>query len=495
MTTPTRLSWAALAASLLVSLSVLASIGHAQWFFQDDAWYLSQAREQGLTWDYLSGSFFGNFAPLFKAVYWIDLVLLDRSYGLLVAAEVVLLLAVLLQLLRLMRLLTEPSALQPLLVASVALSALWTPTMLWTADGLHVLPSALATLVGLEAYVRHRQDGRRRWLVLLALAQVVGLGFWAKAALLPVLILLLRVLVLDEGRPRDLLRRLAREWPVALAVGVPCLLYVLQVSGEAYVDPNNPRDGWASLAPEVAAIGWFNGFWPGLIGIGSHSVEYAAPVGMPEVEQQSVLAALVAQGLLLIALLWCLWRRPAAWRPWVGLVLTWLVTAALITYAKPKTGTTIGREYRLLVDTAPLAALWLALALGRLRVDGAAGLKRPARGTVPPWLLRAAPALVAAGLVAHGVAFARAADSIEDPWKGKEVRAFVERLREDAARLDGPAVVQDGPVGNDVMAAGFGPYAQGASFLTLWVPELQVTAGPDAFFTFGPDTGELVPRR
>ncbi len=47
-------------------LLVMARFGARSWFFQDDLFFMQQAREQGLTWRYASGDVFGSFAPLFK---------------------------------------------------------------------------------------------------------------------------------------------------------------------------------------------------------------------------------------------------------------------------------------------------------------------------------------------------------------------------------------------------------------------------------------------
>ena len=65
--------------------------------------------------------------------------------------------------------------------------------------GLHSIPAITATLASIHGYLCWRATGRRAWLVWSLVAMCIGLGFYEKALLIPLYLVLMRVLLLDPA--------------------------------------------------------------------------------------------------------------------------------------------------------------------------------------------------------------------------------------------------------------------------------------------------------
>ena len=119
-----------------------------------------------------------------------------------------------------------------------AISVVYLPAFAWFAGGLHSIPAITATLASIHGYLCWRATGRRAWLAWSLVAMGIGLGFYIKALLIPLYLVLMRVLLLDpEARLRDSLRSLRDEWRVWLAYAAVCAVYLLVYSLGDYARP------------------------------------------------------------------------------------------------------------------------------------------------------------------------------------------------------------------------------------------------------------------
>ena len=127
----------------------------------------------------------------------------------------------------------------------VGLSLVYLPPFTWFAAGLHSIPAITATLASIHGYLCWRATSRRAWLVWSLGTMVVGLGFYIKALLIPLYLILMRLLLLDPAAClRDSLRSVLAEWRVWLAYAAVCAVFLLS-SSWAITHGWTPAPRWA----------------------------------------------------------------------------------------------------------------------------------------------------------------------------------------------------------------------------------------------------------
>jgi len=225
---------------------------------------------------------------------------------------------------------------------------------LWWAYGIQILPVLLAATGALYAHAGYLRDGRRGQLIASAVWTVVGLAFYEKAALIPVLVLGMTVLV---GAP---LRRYRLVW---LSQGGLLLLYAL-----AYLllTSSQVRNGTA----ERSVVGVLELFrrmvvdtlLPGLVGGPWSGPGAGATWVSPPAEVRAVLVFFT-----LAVLAWGVragGRR--AWRAWALLGVAVVVDVGLVAVTRfSEVGPALGNDPRYVADIVLVAAFCGAFAFLR----------------------------------------------------------------------------------------------------------------------------------
>jgi hypothetical protein len=334
-------------------------------------------------------------------------------------------------------------------------TAMWIPTIIWPADGLHVLPAIVLGLLAMECYLRWVDERRDRLLVVAGLAFGLALGFYSKALLIPAYCATLRILV--AGTPRDLWRD-RKAWLVFGAVAATYLVYV----GSGDYSRNAPDAVQAGRVMRVVAAAHFSGVWPGFLGIGTPTPRLGTPA--LEMPLPATPALTVVGGQLVLALLLALslYRRPSAWRAWAFLAVAFALNALYVGLGRDFIGGAAGREYRYFLDIVPILTVALGLALLRPR-----GAGEPRRIPVSPALV----AVLGGGLlcVHLGTQLAAGRD-IARAFPEDKTRQFVANYRHDLRSLQRsvphPSLL-GGSMPGAVMTGGFTPYSEKRHYLPV----------------------------
>jgi tetratricopeptide (TPR) repeat protein len=235
------------------------------------------------------------------------------------------------------------------------------------------LLGALGLLLALEAFLRHRGTGSRRWLALAALA--FGLGLAGKESAAPLLVLLPLADVLLRGEPVRALatrRRLAAYLPFAAVAAAYAAARFAVLGKVALVHGQAGSYGLVGrlvFAARNAAVSLWLLAFPNRTHHLLTTLPTDAPVTYPLPE------GLAAAGFALVALAigagWiALWRAaPRGAFAWLAALLTWLPTSGLA-----PTGS--GVALRFLLLPSAFAACGVARALAAAARAGGAGRAR-----------------------------------------------------------------------------------------------------------------------
>jgi hypothetical protein len=309
-----------------------------------------------------------------------------------------------------------------LLLLLFGTSILLVTSFLWFADGLHKLPSTFLSLLAIDAYLTYWRTRSKAALAVSVAAVSLGSLFYVKALLVPLYLLLIRFLFLEE-RPRRALRALWEERYTWLAFVPTGLIYLWNYEAN-YADTSGP-------APSLHLLGsylwtnWFKGVTPALAGV---------EIG-PQAARSGVLFATIAQLALIAVIAYSIHRKRSAWRAWLFWGVCFSVNAALVGLGRLATMGVdrVGKELRYDTEMSWLLPLALGFAFfpGTVAGKPAAAAAR-ARLRVP---VRVAVAgLVAAYLVAATATGAGISSSWREHNSGPS-KAYAENVRSDVARL------------------------------------------------------------
>ncbi|MEU5942138.1 hypothetical protein ABZ807_23800 [Micromonospora sp. NPDC047548] len=205
---------AAAVAMIIISVVWRTQIAFRGYLAADDYVMITQATESDLTVGYLLSLYNNHFMPAGRLLIW----LVTSAFGLtywpyalmMMAGQAVLSVAVY----RLLRTLLRPSRLLLVPLGLFLFSPLTLEATSWWAVGANMLPMQLAMVLALGAQLKYVRTGRRRHLVSLALAVLLGLLFFEKALLVVPLVFLFTACFFGEGGPvRAVLTTLRRWWP------------------------------------------------------------------------------------------------------------------------------------------------------------------------------------------------------------------------------------------------------------------------------------------
>ena len=212
-----------LAILVVVPVAFIWHFASPSYFFSDDLANLYRVHNNGAWLSYALEPTNGHLVPVHRLAY----LAIDRFApmnfdvalaGLLAFHAVS---AVLLQ--RVLTLLFGRAWWTYLLALGWAISIAYLPAFAWFAGGLLSITAITATLASIHGYLCWRATGRRAWLIWSLVAMCIGLGFYEKALLVPLYLILMRVLLLDPAaRLSDTLRSVRDEWRVWLAYATVC---------------------------------------------------------------------------------------------------------------------------------------------------------------------------------------------------------------------------------------------------------------------------------
>jgi hypothetical protein len=379
------IEWVLLAILVVVPTAFIWHFASSSYFFWDDLALFYQARNSGAVWSYAFDPAWGYLAPAYSLAY----LALDRiapmnfevALGTLVACQAVS--AVLLQ--RILTLLFGRVWWTYALALAWAISAIYLPSLMWFAAGAHSITGITATLASIHGYLCWRATGRPAWLVWSLVAIAIGIGFYVKALLIPLYLVLMRVLLLDPGsRLRDSLRSVLGEWRVWLAYGSVCAGFLLVYSLGDYSRPASGATPGDLLS--YLRVFWFEGFSPLLFGI------HVPQFGQTDWHRIAIAAAQVA---VIGLIVWSIVRRRAAWRAWAFLIVALAANALMLIGRLSEWGAeTIAFIVRYYTESALLVPLAIAFAFAVPRFQARVAAVAPQVPTAASasWTRRRRPA-------------------------------------------------------------------------------------------------------
>jgi len=325
-------------------------------------------------------------------------------------------------------------------VAVALFSPLTLPSSVWWAAALNLLPVQAAGAASAWAALTLLRTGRRRWGAASMLALVVGLTFDNKAAMVPVVVLVVLWVAVasDGGLVRSLVSVLRRYWALWLAFAFAVGTWLA-----AYLSLSDPIIRDVSESTEVvrsALITSVEGFVPAVMGgplawasVAGSGSAYASPPIWFTVVSIHVLLALV---------LWGSINSAAGRRAWVGVGTYVGLDLLLLAIGRSGLVETIGLNLRYTADSIVLVAVAVGASvmapvghdegrlMGRVRVWAAhrPGLARGAGiGLVYLYLVPA--------LVSHVTILGHLADNDSREWLAN-VRQSVDDVGGAVAVLD-----------------------------------------------------------
>jgi hypothetical protein len=483
-----RLAAAAVIAAAAAALVVVAAGGY---FYQDDFLFLGQGHDASLNFSYLREGAFGHFFPGFRAIFWLQARTFGLDHGVAVALVAAVHVLAMVAMARLLLLLFGPRPGTLVLLGMFSFSGLWLSGYLWWVSALQVMPAMLLTIVAIDAYVRYVVAGRRRHILVAALALALSLCFYEKPVQLLALLPLLTVLAFTPTlTPRDVVRGLLRLWPMwAAFAGVLVVYAVAYLTGDFFVKTVHPSLG---TMVRTVALGWHQGFVPAFLGgpvtlVQHGALGYPDPSRLQTIADQLVLLALVALSVR---------RRPDAWRGWAFLLVAFLLNVIVIAWTRAGAfGEGVGRELKYLIDILPFAVIGLGLAVLPLRVGARAQADLAPVNLLPRLSLRASRLALAAAAVVYLTAYGVSAARVGRFWHGWESPQFGRGFQQSEQRLPGgqDVVFLDQAVSEGVLAAAFQPYQRHSVLLRLFGTDLRYAG--QATQTFIVEKGGTIGRR
>jgi hypothetical protein len=336
-------------------------------YFRDDDFHFTELSLQGsLDWHYLSYVGAGHFHPGVLAIIWIMARVAPYNWT---AASAITLVMILLSSLAAWRLLRELIGNRPAILIPLALylvTPLTMPNDSWWQSGIESLPLQAAVFLALLSHVRYVRTGRFRHAITAAIWLVVGLVFFEKAVVIPLVLFAVTAGFLIEGRlaasAREALLRYWRGWLLYGGIAAVYLAVLLVVLSRSTVTPGAPTSLTnalvfsGDLVKDTLLPGLLGGPWSWLL------PQYGAVAYAQPPSQLAWLSVLVCLGLIVASIA----TRPRAWRAW-AILAGWLVLADIVPIligrlSVSDLGGLISLDTRYVADIGAVAAICVALA-------------------------------------------------------------------------------------------------------------------------------------
>jgi hypothetical protein len=478
----------AVAIVAVVSISLQAALAARSYFTGDDWLHIVLAHgTQVPDIHYLGRVVFIHYAPGLRFGYWALDKLAPLQWPVALGGLLVLFAGSIFLLKRICDRLFGGRETNLLLVLLFGTSILLVTSFLWFADGMHKLPSTFLSLVAIDAYLTYREKQSRAALALAVAAVSLGSLFYVKVLLVPLYLVMIRLLFLED-RPRRALRILWAERWTWLAF-TPTLAIYLANYLLNYEHTRGPAPS-LKLIGDYLWLAWFKGVTPALAGveIGSSAA------------RSSVAFAAVAQLALIGVVGVSLWLKRSAWRAWLFLTVAFAANASLVGLGRLGTMglERVGAELRYDTEMAWL----LPLALGFALFPGAVAARPAARFREEvAWARRRGVKIGGAVLVcAYLVAATATGMGISRQWRTRSSgppEAYVHNLRHDVARLSragGRPVAIDDQVPAFLVGSADHPLNRLERLVPAIEPRLRVTVADPSPLQVG-DDGHVAPAR
>ncbi|PZG15820.1 hypothetical protein C1I95_18820 [Micromonospora craterilacus] len=369
----------------MIALSVLwrAHVASRGFLAADDYVLITQAAESDLTVGHLFSLYNNHLMPGGRLLIWLTTEYVGMAYWpyvlLMAIGQTVLGIASL----HLLRRLLQPSWLLLLPLGVLLFSPLTLEATTWWAVGVNMLPMQISMVLAVSAQVGYVQTRRKRHLVTLALAVLLGLFFFEKSILVVPLVFLLTAAFYAEGGPvRTIWTTIRRWWPSWLLLTVLSLGFLvayLRGSESSLRRPESVGEVFSFLTQMLGSTvipGLVGGPWQWL-GAGD-----GAPVAAPP-----QLGTWVAWTIVVALVVATVRHRRRAGRAWLLLGAYLVLVAAML--AATRLGSAFsgvaGGVPRYVSDVVVVAAICLGVAVvGLARTPRTAGQIDPSAADGPP---------------------------------------------------------------------------------------------------------------
>jgi hypothetical protein len=367
-------------AMIIVQLAWKAGFLGQFFFRQDDIHFTEIALRSTLGWKYLSYVGSGHLHPGVLLIVWIMARVAPYSWGPAAAVLLAMLAVGSFAAWRLLRLLLgdRPAILIPLAIYLV--TPLTFPNDSWWQSGIESAPLQAVIFLALIAHIHYVRTGSTRQLVIAAAWLAVGLFFFEKAAVIPVILFAVTAGFLLDGPVSVTVRKsVVRYWRAWVTYAAMVAVYgaVLLVA----LRSSTVKPSASSTANTLAFSGNVikDTLLPGLLGgpwrwyfVPGDAIGYSAPP-----TQLVWFSLFVVVGLIVASVR----TRRIAWRAW-AILAVWVVVADILPVIFGRL-TILGKftwifelDTRYVADAAPVAAICVALAFWPLA--------RPARREAAP---------------------------------------------------------------------------------------------------------------
>jgi hypothetical protein len=438
---------------ILIELIWKLSFLNHFYFRQDDFHFTQLALQYGLTWKYLGYVGSGHLHPGVLFLVWI--LAKTAPYNWAAATFMTLLLVAIASLACLRMLLTlfgnRLAVLIPLTLFLV--TPLTFPDDSWWTSAIESLPLQIAIFLAVTSQVHYVRTGRYRHALAAAFWLIVGLVFFEKAMVIPVVLFAVTAGFLIDARImtsiRVSLRRYWRAWALYAIIVAGYLAVLLPALQHSTVRPkatslaSTVTFSW-SLIRESLVPGLLGGPW-GWSQWHNAAVAYSAPSS-----SQVWLSVFATAAIIVLSIV----VRGRAWRAWATLAI-WVILADIVPLLLGRVATAqlsqlLGLDTRYVADAAPVAALCVGLAFWPvLRHEGPDSAPEPARRTTDYFARR--PAWQVTGVVLTAAVLVGSVWSVNHYEKATALydyagKTYLARVKSELADVQQDTVIVDLPM-------------------------------------------------
>jgi hypothetical protein len=449
---------------IIAQLAWKAHDVHHLYFYQDDYVNLDRALESPLNWHFLTLFDDGHVFPAVRVLTWVLARTSLYGWGLDTTLLLVLLACSCLAALRLLRTLfgDRPAILIPLVI--YLMIPLTVPDLGWWWSGIESVPLQLAMFMALTEHVLYVRTERARHLAAASIWLVVGMAFFEKGAVVPVLLFAVTAGFLMgngswlTGAVRTL-RQHSKAWLIYATLTLGYLVFFIvayREQGTRLSTPTSTGDALTFagvLLRKDLLTGAIGGPWRWL----------PAPSKVYALAAPPSLGVWLATIVAIIVIAASIWNRPKAWRAW-AIVLGWVVLADMLPVflGRLHAGYAVifGLETRYLADASCVLAICVGLAFlpvaGASRSAASATVtRREAASAFPGWRYA-----VAALMTVFIVGSIISVQQYERTTSGAGAAVtFMANARHAISHAAPGTSVVDQPVPDTMVNFIFGPYA------------------------------------
>jgi hypothetical protein len=360
--------WVSVAAVTMIIVQLAWKAGFLGHFYfrQDDIHFTEIALRNSLGWKYLSYVGSGHLHPGVLLIVWIMARVALYSWGPAAAVLLVMLGIASVAAWRLLRLLLgdRPAILIPLAIYLV--TPLTFPNDSWWQSGIESAPLQAVIFLALIAHIHYVRTGATRQLVIAGAWLAVGLFFFEKAAVIPVILFAVTAGFLLDGplsvTVRQSVLRYWRAWATYAAMVAVYVVVLLVALRSSTVKPTatsaaNTLAFSGNLIKDTLLPGLLGGPWRWFF-VPGNAIGYSEPP-----TQLRWLSLLVVVGIIVASVR----TRTLAWRAW-AILAVWVVVADILPVIfgrlsnLGKFTTLFQLDTRYVADAAPVAVICVALA-------------------------------------------------------------------------------------------------------------------------------------